>query len=85
MAASLAPAAIMKEGMPLYEYRCDKCNQPFEMLRRMSDADIGVDCPACHSKRVTRQFSSFAAVGSGGANAEAACAKPGCGAPRGFS
>ena len=70
--------------MPLYEYRCDKCNKPFEMLRRMSDSDTGVDCPACKSKRVTRQFSSFAAVG-GGASAEAGCAKPGCGAPRGFS
>jgi putative FmdB family regulatory protein len=76
----------MKAAMPLYEYRCDKCNKPFEMLRRMSEADTGVDCPACHSKRVTRQFSSFAAVGSsGGSSMEAACAKPGCGAPRGFS
>jgi len=73
--------------MPLYEYRCEKCDKTFEMLRRMSEADSATECPACASKRVKRQFSSFAAVGGGaGAGAEmGGCAKPGCGARAGFS
>ena len=72
--------------MPLYEYRCEKCQKGFELLRRMSDADTGVECPACQSKRVKRQFSSFAAVGGGASAADAGgCAKPGCGARAGFS
>lgn len=75
----------MKLEMPLYEYRCQKCDKAFELLRRMSDADTGVECPKCASKRVTRQFSSFAAVGSGGASADVGCAKPGCGARTGFT
>jgi putative FmdB family regulatory protein len=73
--------------MPLYEYRCEKCDKSFEMLRRMSEADTGVECPKCASKRVKRQFSSFAAVGGGASGAAdmGGCAKPGCGARGGFS
>lgn len=71
--------------MPLYEYRCDDCSKAFEMLRRMSEADTGVVCPKCESKKVKRQWSSFAAVGSGGQAEMAGCAKPGCGARAGFS
>ena len=72
--------------MPLYEYRCDTCSKGFEMLRRMTDADTGVACPACESKKVKRQWSSFAAVGGGSSAVDAAgCAKPDCGARTGFS
>jgi putative FmdB family regulatory protein len=28
--------------MPLYEYKCNKCNQVFEVLQRFSDAPIKV-------------------------------------------
>jgi putative FmdB family regulatory protein len=78
-------AAIIEEEMPLYEYRCDACSKGFEMLRRMSEADHGVACPACASRKVKRQLSSFAAVGGGGEADAAGCAKPGCGARSGFS
>ena len=70
------------ESMPLYEYRCNGCGKAFEQLRRMSEADSNVVCPKCESKKVKRQFSTFAAVGS---QQEAGCAKPGCGARAGFS
>jgi putative FmdB family regulatory protein len=51
--------------MPLYEYECRKCGKVFELLRRMSDADRDLECPACHSKQVERQLSTFSAGGCG--------------------
>ncbi len=49
--------------MPLYEYRGQKCGHVFELLRRMQEADKDLECPACHSKKVERQLSTFAAGG----------------------
>jgi len=51
--------------MPLYEYQCRWCGKVFEMLRRMKDADDDLECPDCHSNKVERQFSTFAAGGCG--------------------
>ena len=51
--------------MPLYEYQCCSCGKMFEMLRRMKDADADLECPHCHSNKVERQFSTFAAGGCG--------------------
>lgn len=51
--------------MPLYEYHCRKCGQNFELLRRMQDADRNLECPRCRSRRVERQFSTFASGGCG--------------------
>jgi len=39
--------------MPMYEYDCPGCGQPFEMRVRMDEADQ-VECPHCghhHPKR----------------------------------
>jgi putative FmdB family regulatory protein len=47
--------------MPMYEYRCRKCGKLFEMLRRMQDADGGLECPECLSEEVERLLSTFAA------------------------
>ena len=49
--------------MPMYEYRCKKCGERFEMLRRMSDADTDLVCPECQLEEVERMISSFAAGG----------------------
>ncbi len=49
--------------MPLYEYRCKNCGESFEKLRRMSEADQGIDCPHCQSEEVERLLSSFATGG----------------------
>ena len=51
--------------MPLYEYQCQDCNAVYEQLRRMSEADSGLECPVCHSQNVERQLSTFACSGSG--------------------
>ena len=46
--------------MPLYEYRCKACGRTFEKLRRMSEADQGVECPECRSEEAQRVLSTFA-------------------------
>jgi putative FmdB family regulatory protein len=47
--------------MPLYEYLCRGCGKTFELLRRINDADEDLECPNCHSAKVERRFSTFAA------------------------
>jgi len=43
--------------MPLYEYRCVKCGSKFEVLRRMSDAEEGVNCPKCGDEKPEKVLS----------------------------
>jgi putative FmdB family regulatory protein len=51
--------------MPMYEYRCQKCSERFEMLRRMTDDDRDLQCPECRSDEVERLLSAFSAGGCG--------------------
>lgn len=53
--------------MPIYEYRCQKCGETYEQLRRLADADRDLECPECKSREVLRLISSFAAGGGCGA------------------
>lgn len=55
--------------MPIYEYRCEKCNRKFEKLRKITDADEPLECPFCESEEVERMLSSFATGGGCGAPA----------------
>lgn len=48
--------------MPLYEYRCNECNQRFEALVRVQDEGT-VACRSCSGTNVRRLISSFAMVG----------------------
>ncbi len=71
--------------MPIYEYECTRCNEAFEKLvpsaRTPSPA-----CPACGSRQVRKQLSSFsAAISAGKADTcsmgrcpSGACAGGGC-------
>lgn len=43
--------------MPLYEYRCSRCEHDFELLVRESTAR---ECPSCGSPDLERQLSVFA-------------------------
>ncbi len=44
--------------MPIYEYRCRKCGEKFEMFRGIHDGNNGVECPACGEKDPQRVLSS---------------------------
>jgi putative FmdB family regulatory protein len=43
--------------MPLYEYRCDACEQLFEQIQKFSDPPVEA-CPLCGKGPVTRLLSS---------------------------
>ncbi len=46
--------------MPLFEFACDDCGQPFEELLLGFSAITDVTCPACKSHQVKKQISTFA-------------------------
>ncbi len=52
--------------MPIYEYRCNKCDQRFEYL--IIGKDEPDACPSCRSKKVSRLMSAcgFISKGKGG-------------------
>jgi putative FmdB family regulatory protein len=69
--------------MPLYEFRCRTCDEPFEVRRPMSQANDPATCPAGHADSV-RLLSVFASVGAPSGSSPAPTATPrmggGCGA-----
>ena len=54
--------------MPIFEYKCKKCNTQFEKLVKKSDEKVL--CTKCGSKKVEKALSSFSAkVAPSGSNA----------------
>ncbi|NCS82712.1 MAG: zinc ribbon domain-containing protein, partial [Ignavibacteria bacterium] len=47
--------------MPVFEYRCQACNEKFEVLHKSSTKIDDVTCPKCQSKENKKLLSSFAA------------------------
>jgi len=43
--------------MPMYEYRCGKCEETFTVMQRMGAGAEGLKCPACNSKKLTKLIS----------------------------
>jgi putative FmdB family regulatory protein len=56
--------------VPIYEYRCEDCQDTFEVLTSFSNRDQMQTCPACSGAHARVQVSSFAAVGVGGPGLE---------------
>ena len=55
--------------MPIYEFQCTDCGQPFEELVRSAEAVADVECPSCGSQHVRKKVSIFASKTSGGGSA----------------
>jgi putative FmdB family regulatory protein len=54
--------------MPIFEFVCNDCEQPFEDLIFGSNIE-GVICPSCGSQQVRKKMSTFASkIGSDGAS-----------------
>ncbi|MDZ7642465.1 MAG: zinc ribbon domain-containing protein [Desulfurivibrio sp.] len=73
--------------MPLYEYRCQECQNHFEAIVSSSQQRDQTRCPRCDSDRVQRVISAASFRVS---SAAGACASPGgplggCSSPSGFS
>jgi putative FmdB family regulatory protein len=52
--------------MPIYEYKCSKCEHQFEVIQRFSDNPVE-SCPECNEKSVKKLVSapSFRLKGGG--------------------
>jgi putative FmdB family regulatory protein len=48
--------------MPIYEFRCEACQQVFEHLALGRDEQIETRCPSCGSEDLSRVMSSCASV-----------------------
>jgi len=46
--------------MPIYEFRCEECGKIFEALCFTKEDEREVKCPYCHSKKVKKEYSTFA-------------------------
>ena len=58
--------------MPIYEFRCLKCNDCFELLMMNSDDSGQMQCPHCSSEEFERVMStSCHTVAGGGAGSRA--------------
>lgn len=55
---------VRNHAMPMYEYRCRKCDESYEQLRRMQDAELDLKCPECGGEDVERLISGFATSGA---------------------
>lgn len=71
--------------MPIYEFRCLKCNHIFELLRLSSDESVDMECPKCTSADFERVMSSThyamasgAAAGSGPRAENRQCSSGNC-------
>ena len=63
--------------MPIYEYRCKKCNNSFEKLVFAGEEE-DVKCPECGNKDVEKVISAFSFMG----DSVGTCALS---SPKGFS
>jgi len=43
--------------MPLYDYKCDECDEVFEVSKKLSELDVQEKCPNCDSIDTKRHFS----------------------------
>ncbi len=59
--------------MPIYEYRCQKCEHEFEEL--VFSKEQKINCPQCNNDGVTKGFSTF---GVGASSAEHPCGSGTC-------
>ena len=49
--------------MPIYEYYCDDCKEPFEVFVRSISAKVDAVCPTCGGKHVEKEVTAPSAVG----------------------
>ncbi|OQY13396.1 MAG: FmdB family transcriptional regulator [Desulfobacteraceae bacterium 4572_19] len=56
--------------MPIYEFKCTKCEEFFELLVMNNDPDEEIQCPKCHAQEFERVLSTtnYSVGSSSGAN-----------------
>ncbi len=63
--------------MPIFEFKCMKCEEVFEVLCVNSDDSVSMECKKCKSPHIERILSStnFAMGGGGGGEKSSASAQ----------
>ncbi len=60
--------------MPIYEYRCEMCQEQFEQFVRSLSAQKKVICPRCGSENVQKMVSLFGTKSEAGSSSSLSCA-----------
>jgi len=65
--------------MPLYEFRCTKCGEEFEMNLRFSEADKLPVCPKCASSKTRKKISKVASFVTTSSGSSSSVSSSSCG------
>jgi putative FmdB family regulatory protein len=49
-------------SMPVYDYVCNDCHKPFELVLTLQEHEKDIKCPKCGSKNVEQEATAFFAV-----------------------
>jgi putative FmdB family regulatory protein len=63
--------------MPVYEYRCEECDERFELFVRSMTKQNTFTCPECGSQRIRKNVSLFGIASTGGSVTSTASCGPG--------
>ncbi|UCE04325.1 MAG: zinc ribbon domain-containing protein [bacterium] len=47
--------------MPIYEYKCKKCENLFDVIQSIGASNENLNCPTCGEPKPVRIFSTFGA------------------------
>jgi len=69
--------------MPIYEYKCDKCENEFEVVTLSMNEKAAANCPKCKSRKTRKMMSAFgrgkyAALSGGGSAGPSFSGGSGC-------
>ncbi|MBU1096932.1 MAG: zinc ribbon domain-containing protein [Bacteroidetes bacterium] len=67
--------------MPIFEYRCQSCNNKFDYLHKSVSNIETVNCPECGSEENKKLLSSFSASMGSTSSYGGGCADGSCGIP----
>ncbi len=62
--------------MPIYEYRCEECNESFQVLVRLLSRPAKLICPKCGSNRVKKAVSRLGISAAASSSTSAASCAP---------
>jgi putative FmdB family regulatory protein len=48
--------------MPVYDYICQDCQKPFELVLTLHEHEKDIKCPKCGSRNVEQEATAFFAV-----------------------
>ena len=68
--------------MPIFEYKCEDCNNMFEILHKSTNTQDEVFCPDCKSTNYKKLISVFSSKISSSSPDFGGCSEGSCGMPQ---